>query len=235
MKDKVLVNVATYGREDYPTLQDRMIDNFYAMGWDGDYLMFSDRPRLHAAMVNVYDMKDIRPNSEVKYAFKSDAINQARLMGYKKIIWADSTILMQRDLNELFNEATVKGIVAFHNLGHDLHKYISDDAASMLGILDDPNFEKIKQIMACSMIFDFNNLMAGEIFDLWREMSFEQGYFQDGTSSRPEYKAHRHDQAVMSALLYKYDIPLNKYGDLVYHPHEIDKSYGEPFLCNKGI
>lgn len=235
MKDKVLVNVATYGREDYPTIQDRMIYNFKSMGWDGDYLMFSDRPRIHETGVEVKDVAGIvRSQQEMPYAFKGDVINEARASGYKKVIWADSTILMQKDLNQLFNEATVKGIVAFHNLGHDLAPYISDEAAEYLEILNDPNFEKIKQIMACSMIFDFNNPVAVEIFEIWHGMSWG-GVFKETGSKRANYKGHRHDQAVMSALLYKFDIPLNKYGDLVYEPHNVTKEYGDPFLLNKGI
>jgi hypothetical protein len=41
--------------------------------------------------------------------------------------------------------------------------------------------------------------------------------FKDGESKRPGFVAHRHDQAVLSVLLYDFGIDLLPYG-LVVHP-----------------
>lgn len=234
MKDKILVNYASFGREDYPSVQPRLIKSFQDTGWDGDYLMVSPQARIeHGVEISIHP--PIRPHSEVPYGFKPDLISYVWSLGYKQIIWADSTIKALRPLDELWNIAHIRGVVAFHNLGHDLHKYISDQAAARLKILDSPDFEKITQIMACSILFDFSNPVGRMVFHEWYEASITQGMFQDGGSPRHDFRSHRHDQAILSALLWKYEVPLCPYGDLVYEPHDQTKEYGDPYLLNKGI
>ena len=235
---KIVVNVATYGREDYPQAQDRLIYNFTENSWDGDYMMFSDKPRLHEKQVMINDIigSGIRPNSEVPYAFKPDSMRKAALAGYTKIMWCDSTIMMLKNLDPLFEIAAERGVVAFHNLGHDLNDYISDYAADQLGILDKLKRKiSISQIMACCIIFDLDNDKGNEIFTSWFDSSYHKGMFENSESWRPEFKAHRHDQAILSGLLYQHDIELCRYGMLVYEPHDRTKEFGDPFLLNKGL
>lgn len=238
MKDKILVNIATHGREDYPRAQDRMVYNFIDSGWDGDMMLYSDKPRLHERNIMIGDISDsgIRPNSKVPYGFKPDIMRKAALQGYRKIMWVDSTILMLKPLDELFNIATIRGVAAFHNLGHDLNDYISDYAASQLGILDEMNSGKrIKQIMACCIIFDLDNEIGNEIFTSWFDASYHVGMFENGESWRQGFKSHRHDQAILSGLLYQREVDLLPYGYLVYEPHDLTKEFGEAFLVNSGI
>lgn len=236
MKDAVIVSYATYAREDYPKAQDRLIYNFIDSGWDGKFLMFSDRPRMHERGIEIFGLDHfLRKQNEVPYAFKPDSMYCAREVGFKKIMWADSTILMLRNFDELWNVATVQGVVAFHNLGHPLHKYISDQAAAKLGILNREDFEVIPQIMACAILFDLDNSEGLSIFQEWRDASYVPGLFENGKSTRHDFRAHRHDQAILSAILFQHQIPLLKYGDLVYEPHDITKEYGDPYLVNSGI
>lgn len=231
---KVLVNYAKFGREDYISAQNRMLSSFIDSGWDGDYFIKSAEPREHRG-ISIGNDDNIRDHKVVPYAFKPDLIKQAELFGYTKIIWADSTILLLKNLQPLFDHAQKYGVAAFHNVGHDLHRYISDQAAARLGILNLSAFTTIRQIMACCIIFDLGNETGKKIFQEWWDSSYVEGIFQNGDSPRSDFRAHRHDQAALSAILWQHNIPLLPYGDLVYEPHEVTKEYGDPFLVNAGI
>lgn len=234
--NKVFVNYASTGREYYTIGQDRLIHQLHSpeVNWDGDYLFASPDYR-YTEEVRIDDYP-VRPHKQVPYGFKIDLIDIALQKGYKQIIWGDSTIMPQKNLDGLFEKAKDSGIVAFHNLGHDLHRYISDFAAAKLKILDLPEFEMIPQIMACSIVFDFNLPITQRIFKEWKEASQTVGMFQDGGSARHEFRAHRHDQAILSALLYLHSVELYPYGLLVYEPHDKTKEYGDDiYLLNKGL
>lgn len=230
---QVIVNYAEPGRENYLSAQERLIDSFKAIDWEGDYLFFSTQEREYRG-VEIKKV-DFTPHSENPYGFKLEAILRALKLGYRQIMWADSTIVAMADLTPLFDYAATNGVTAFHNLGHNLHGYIHDKAADYFGIIEDPEFKEIPQIMACAFIFDFENEKAELV---WAELTdaYDAGIFKDGNSTRPDFKAHRHDQAALSALLWKYGISLLPYGNLVYEPHDKTKEYGEDiYLLNKAV
>jgi hypothetical protein len=175
-------------------------------------------------------------NVSVPYQFKPFIMQEAREAGMDVVIWCDSTITMERDISPLLKIANKRGVVAFHNLGHDLQGWISDVAAQQLQLTDD-DLWGMPQIMACVIIFDFTNAMGRRIFHDWITASRDGVSFQNGYgSSRVGFVAHRHDQAVLSGLLAKNKIPLEPYGKLVYEPHDQTKKYGsEIYFVNRGI
>jgi hypothetical protein len=231
---KVVINFAVPGREDYLSAQNRLIDSFKAIVWDGDFLMFSTHERQHNG-VDIIDAH-FRDHADVPYGFKLDAFLYALNAGYRKIIWVDSTVIPLKNLEPLFEHADKNGVTAFHNLGHNLHQYISDEATEYFNLDEkDPDFENIQQIMLCALVLDFENEVTGDIFEDWGRAS-DAGMFKDGGSVRKNFKAHRHDQAALSAILHEYGVPLLPYGKLVYEPHEITKEFGNDiYLLNKAI
>lgn len=236
---KCIVSFASNGREQYCKAQLRLIKSCVKAGWDGDYLI-----RSLDGYVDKYEGVYIKigswpenekygvsyNNESVPYQFKPYIIQEAREAGADVVVWCDSTVTMEKDISPLLEIAKEKGVVAFHNLGHDMQGWISDIAAERLKVTDD-DLWGMPQIMACVTIFDFTNEKGVEIFDSLVAASNDGVSFQNGYGSRRVgFVAHRHDQAVLSVLLAKNKITLEPYGKLVYEPYD-----QEPFKYGKDI
>lgn len=169
-------------------------------------------------------------HSQIPYQFKFGIIQKMREQGYKKILWLDSAMVMEIDCVALF-ERSSNGIIAFHNLGHDLYKYISDIATHNLN-QSESTIKEIKQTWGGAIGFDFDNEIAANIFDEIVRQS-QIGSFNDGNSVRDGFIAHRHDQAVMSVLFAQNNVELLPYGTIVTHPHYLPPyEYGESFYIS---
>jgi hypothetical protein len=161
------------------------------------------------------------------YQFKVFAIQEAREKGYTRILWCDSTIRVMQPVEPLWSQVKEHGILAWNNEGHSLENWISDFAIDKLG---GPNVTGWKQIMACCIMFDFTNKKCVEVFDKWIEGA-KNGSFYHDYSSNPNYKASRHDQAYLSALMRLHNIPIQDYGALAYPHHTPIK----PTFLNHGV
>lgn len=241
---KCIISFASQGRENYNQAMLNMIKSTKGI-WDGDYLLYS----LDGYVDEYLEVKinlgsypyparyDDRFNhAEVPYQFKCNLFQLAREQRYEQVIWMDSTIRMLKNPKKLLDHAAEHGLAVFHNLGHDLKHWISDIAVERLAMTPE-QLESAYQIMACVIIFDFTNPKGVEIFDRWIEASRDGVSFQNGYGSvRPDFKAHRHDQAVLSGLCNMYGVPFLPYGKLVYPPHDRTFQYGKDiYFVNKGV
>lgn len=215
----VIVSFASKGREDYNKGQQRLFESLQR-NWTGDYWLHSLERDGELPSSKAFAHQ---PHSECPYLFKFTMIQTLREQGYSKIIWLDSTMVLERpDITVLLKA----GIMAFHNLGHDLKNYISDEACA--GMDYDTEYEA-PQTWGGAIGFDFMHGRARAVFDAivkYRE------YFKDGSSTRPGFIAHRHDQAVMSVILFYFSVKLQPYGAIVTHPHYIDHVYGNEFYIS---
>lgn len=240
VSDKCIVCFASKGRENYPKAQLRLVKSCVNTEWDGDYLIRSldgdcDEYAGVKILLGSYPQTSTNNHNEIPYCFKPDIIKEAIDNGYKQVIWCDSTIVMAKYPVETLAHAAKFGVGAFHNLGHDLWNWVSDAALQAQG-LTERQLKGIKQIMACVICFDVSNPVGLSIFNKWLAASRDGVSFQNYDSNREGFKAHRHDQAVLSMILYKEGIPLLPYGKLVYEPHDTDFSFGNEFeFINKGI
>lgn len=238
--DKVIVSFACKGREDYNKAQLRLVRSCALIPWDGDYIIrsldgYCDEYSGIPILLGSYPSTSTNNHAEIPYGFKPDIIQEAIEKGYTKIIWADSTIVMAKYPTKALQHASVHGVAAFHNLGHPLWAWISDNALRAQGITEDA-LRNIQQIMACCLVFDVGNRQGQKIFSEWYEASKDGQSFQNYGSDREGFKGHRHDQAVLSTLLWKYNVPLLPYGELIYEAHEFTGEYGNDFeFINKGV
>lgn len=243
MKDKVLVNVASLGRENYCKGQLKLIRSAVESGWDGDYLMRSVDGYCDEYLgvkieigswpvTNGYGV--CWQHADNPYAFKPFAIQEAVDRGYKKILWADSSIRVVKDTSPLWDIAAEQGVVAFHNLGYDLKDWICDWAMYQLK-LSEQELEPMKQIMACAILFDFGNPVTADIQAEWMKGATNNSFYYT-ESKRPNFRASRHDQSYLSVLLERSKIQLLPYGKLVYPPHDLNGEYGTDFyFVNRGV
>lgn len=240
MSKKCFVSFAATGREYYNKAQLRLIRSLVERGWPGDYIIRSydgdcDEYLGVKIKLNSYPPPAINNHAEIPYGFKVDIIKEAMDAGYDEVTWGDSTICMVKPPEQAWEHAKQYGVAAYHNLGHPLWKWVSDNALKQQR-LTEYLLKDIEQIMACCITFNFANETGKRIFDDWYKASRDGVSFQNYGSTREGFIAHRHDQAVLSMLLYKYHIPLLPYGKLVYQPHDTDFAYGNEFeFINKGV
>lgn len=207
----LLISYASKGREDYHKGLLRLIDS--ALLFDLDIRVYS--PDMVIDEYNgVKILRDsVTPHSEVPYKFKFDLIQKAVNDGYKRIVWLDSSLIIKRDLNDLLNS---EGF-CFHNLGHPLYKYISDKAQSNLW-LSDSDLLETPQIWGGAFGLNFNFDITHKLLDAIIKQA-EIGSFNEGTSTREGFVAHRHDQAVMSVLFKRFGIKMCDYGFITTASH----------------
>lgn len=207
MKD-LIICLAVNGRENYAERLKGLEKSLSS--WEGDVRIYKEFPewcRLH---------------SEVPYAFKYDLIKKAIEDGYKRIFWLDSImrLIPGKNISQLLDESPT-GIVAFHNLGHDLEKYINNTAIRNLGI---ENLEGLKQTWGGALFFDFTKDIPNKVFnDLMDQI--KKGSFNDDNTQRENFIAHRHDQAVISYLLHTYEVELLPYGIIAAKIHLTEKTF----------
>lgn len=219
-KKQCLISYAKNGRENYENALDRNMGEA-KKHFDGDFIYLKNELP-----------QGCPTHDDVPYAFKPYLFKMAYDQGYRQIIWMDSTIVMMRDPQPIFDHMKNKGVVAFHNLGHNLPEWISDVAAKNTGInvWDEPY-----QIMACVVGFDLNHPEGKQIFDEWMDLANDGESFHNNPGSWPTFKGHRHDQACLSALLWKRDVKLLPYGNLVYEAHPNGFEGHTMYFMNKAI
>lgn len=242
---KCLISYAKNARERYVEAQLRLIKSAKPY-WDGDYIMYAEDGYCDEYLevpitLGKYPVPDLLKDepynhAEKPYGFKVNLFQIARERGYEQVVWCDSTIQIQKNLQPMLDHAAKHGLAVFDNLGHPLKNWISDIAVERSGLTPE-ELEVCPQIMACVIIFDFTNPKGLEVFETWLARSRDGVSFQNGYGSdREGFKAHRHDQAALSAICYKQGIEFLPYGKLVYPPHDKSGEYGHDiYFVNKGL
>lgn len=237
-----LISFASNGRENYNEAMLNLIRSCQNY-WCDDYLFYSFDGWVDEYLdVKINQMHSVQypqpkefigyNHQEIPYHFKPAIFQIAREKGYKEVIWCDSTVRMIDYPYELLKHAKKYGICVFENLGHPLKNWISDVACEAMEISNE-ELESMKQIMACVIIFDFSNPIGIKIFEEWESY---RDLYKDSGSKREGFKAHRHDQAILSVICNRRNIPFLPYGYLVYPPHHETKEYGDNiYFLNKGI
>lgn len=242
----LIISFASHARENYNQAQLNLIKSINNSGFECDQLHYSFDGYVDEYMgININNCKGIQfpqpkaftgyPHSEVPYHFKPAIFQIAREKGYDQVIWCDSTIRVKKDLQPLLDIAKEQGIVVFDNLGHPIRQWISKECRAQMNVTDQ-ELVTMPQIMACVIIFDFTNPKGVTIFDEWCSYANDGISFKNGTSERSDFKAHRHDQVVLSVLCNRNGIKMQPYGQLVYPPHDVNGEYGNDiYFVNKGI
>lgn len=248
---KCIISYASKGRENYVKAMLNLIKSAKPL-WDGDFLFYSpdsDADEYMGVKIHegypVPELLKYEPynHTEKPYGFKPNLFQIAREQGYDQVIWCDSTIRLLKNPQHLLDHALKHGVTAWDQRRpvdiaegrevYPLREYISDIAVERSGLTPE-ELAVCPQIMACVIIFDFTNPVGEKVFNTWLERSRDGVSFQNGYGSiRPEFKAHRHDQAALSAILFKEGVPLLPYGELCY-PDQL-KNFPNATFLNKGV
>jgi len=233
---KVIVSLSSSGRENYNEAQLGLIRSIDRKAPDYDTHLRSVDGYVDEYLERKINLGDW-PNTErwgkswnhqnMPYQFKPFMVAEALEMGYRKIIWCDSTIRVHLNPDPLWALAAEHGIVAWNNEGHPLEKYIPDHQLEFLKI---DSAKGMYQIMACCIMFDFDHPATMPIFEKWIEGAKENCFFHN-ESKNPHYISSRHDQALLSGLMNLAGIPVQPYGGLAYR-HYLPV---EPYFINWGV
>jgi len=236
---KVIVSLASTGRENYNEAQLGLIRSIDRKAPDYDVHLRSVDGYVDEYLERKIHLGDW-PNTEkwgkswnhqnMPYQFKPFMVAEALEMGYRKIIWCDSTIRVHQNPDPLWALAAEHGIVAWSNEGHPLHKYIPDHQIAWLGMNSYRDVVFMYQIMACCIVFDFDHPATMPIFEKWIQGA-KENCFHHNESVNPQYISSRHDQALLSGLMNLAGIPVQPYGGLAYR-HYLPV---EPYFINWGV
>ncbi len=226
----LIISYASKGREDYHKGLKRLIDS--CLLFDYDLRMYS--PDMEDRQHNGVDILEpnTTPHNKVPYLFKFELIRMAYNDGYKRIVWLDSSIVVKRDLNELFDGSCGW---CFHNLGHPLYKWIGDEAVKNM-VMDEKELYSTPQTWGGCFGLDFNNFKASTLLSEILHQA-DMGSFNECHSNREGFVAHRHDQSVLSVLFNRYKVKMYDYGVILTGNHCFNKNeYGDnPHLHHLAI
>ena len=142
---------------------------------------------------NSYDQIGCKPHNVIPYQFKPYAIQAAIDKGADIVLWCDSPIHAVKYLSPVFEFIEEYGYMFFNNIGHPLGKWTNQKCLDWFGYTREQANE-IYQIMACCMGFDFRQEYVRNLF---------ADYYRYSEALYPgPWSEHRHDQTVMSFLLY---------------------------------
>jgi len=182
--------------------------------FDGDFLGFTS-----------YDQIGCESHSVVPYKFKPYAIQKAIDLGYEVVLWADSPVYAKQTIEPVFKHIQNSDYLFFDNIGFSLGDYTNDKTLNYFGITREESW-KVKMIMACVMGFDFSKPYVMDVFKQYKETANDlyPGEWDNSDLSESHdmrCKGHRHDQSVMSALLYKGNLEILKGQDsfFAYEEH----------------
>jgi hypothetical protein len=194
-------------RKKLQRLEQSMKGNF-----SGDLLLFTDYKEIGSPR-----------HDEIPYAFKPYAIQKAIDLGYEQILWCDSPIYAKQNIQPVFDHIEEHGYVFFDNIGYSLGDYTNDKTLNHFNITREDSW-KIKMIMACCMGFGVVHPMdkiVREAFSKYiravRELYPGEWDNDDLTESNDRrVKGHRHDQSVMSAIIWNLNLKILKGQDTFF-------------------
>lgn len=194
---KAVINFSS-GR--YIEGQNRLRESLMATGYDGDVLFEN------------YELGFMCPSHQkVNYGFKAFLLQHAKFLGYDLILWLDASVCVQKNIQPVFDYIKTNGYFILENV-NNTGAWCNDKALAPLGITRDESFS-IPHIFSGVFGFDVRmcrNDVHGLINEFYIMASCKPDAFNGhkkndrGESSKDKrVMGHRHDQTVLSVLLWK--------------------------------
>jgi hypothetical protein len=167
------------------------------------------------------------PHLDVPFAFKPFCIADARAHGRSAVLWLDSSCVVIRSLDPIFEAIETNGYVLFKNGTYNVGEWASDLALSEFGLTRERALT-LPEVSAGAIGLSFNRRIGVEFFEAWFEAANKATAFR-GTderlaswadyedvkwnrsgraSSDPRVHGHRHDQTVAGILADRFGMEL---------------------------
>ena len=246
--NKCIVNYYSKGREEYSRGSQRLVDSLLYHTFKSDIIIFTpDKNKDIKSPIpstgcdfslysrNPFNEKygECLPHKLAPYQFKAFAIQHARELGYEQVAWLDSSIVAVKDPTNHFELASEVGVLLYDNPGCPEATWTSDDCLERMGC-DIETARHFYEVDAAMMIFDFRTTKANEVFDDYFKYCLDTVcLLGESGSTRPDFRAHRHDQSVISYVArIKHAVSPLSYGAWCYG-NEIGKFH--PTFSKVGI
>lgn len=152
-------------------------------------------------------------HSERPYAFKAYAMQQVAMMGYRKILWVDASIVMVNRVDRIFSRAAEHGAWISRN-GFRNSEWTADSAYSDLGVTREEN-HGIDHVVATAFAVDLDHPKGTALLQEYFRLASETKAFcgpwrntEENPCGGPGVLGHRHDQTALSVIAWRLGIPL---------------------------
>jgi len=132
----------------------------------------------------------------VPYAFKVCMIKEARSLGYKKILWLDTSIVPMNNLEKVKKSIENTGYFFTHLTGLNLYRYTSKKLTDYYDLNEEDDKFNIKPIAGGMVGINFNTEAGSYLFDAWYDSAIA---LDPWLTSRP-------DQNVLAVLAFLMDL-----------------------------
>ncbi len=159
------------------------------------------------------------PHSEQMYAFKIWAMQRAIDAGFRYVLWMDASFQPIKSIEPLWQVLREDGWYAPPQAHHKLHRWMSDEARSLMGGWEQADFELVPLVYSGLVGFDMGSDNGKTMWRRWKE-SQEVGAWNGAhyaamrqpltpiglktaghVSANPEVQGHRHDEAALSWII----------------------------------
>lgn len=266
MKKTIIVSYAKKGREDYPKAIERLVCSALDNGYKGDFFIYCPEYEADIIIHNgievpIHKHIDSRftflPHDVLPYGFKYFLMNMfvkaSSVDGldmffrspykeneYDRVIWADSTIVFNKEgfeekLFEKVEGQTNNEVFCFENIGFPMRDWFDPSNLNILdkltkkgGLVPKDYVSNDKQVMGCLLGYEFEHRVINRTYsNVIRSLSFFKS-----PSNHPK---HRHDQSVLSYFTNEMKKPFENgfcyYDFLLSHNLNPDDFY----FFNKGL
>lgn len=188
---KHCVITACVGGGWYPEGQKRLIRSLYYHGSTADILAYQD------------EWPSDGYNTECPYNIKASVLEKAIELGYKRILWLDSSVWCVQYPMGLWDIINHEGYY-FWRSGYNCAQVCSDKCLEYFGV-DRDTAEKYQDCSTSMFGLNMDNPEAQEFARRWiqsaKDGQFEGSRFHDNQSEDPRFIAHRQDQSCASMII----------------------------------
>lgn len=179
--DRCIVSYASYNKN-YPRGQKRLEEKLRELNFEGH--LFSQTggwPNLEEGSLTM---------AHLIYAFKPAMIQEAKRMGYKKILWLDTSIVPLVDLDKVFKIIEEKGVFIFGGF-HPIGPYTTEQCCKSFGIDFEETFN-LATFGASVVGLDLTSPIGEQVLDEWHKAA----------KSEVRWCTSRPDQSCLSIILH---------------------------------
>lgn len=154
---------------------------------------------------------DCPPHRENPYAFKIYAFREAIKLGYRQILWVDSSFWNVQNCHHIFDDIIDNGVVGFSS-GYNLAQTAPDNLLKRMG-WDRDYAEALPEIATGFVGLNLDNPNGNAVFNLWAQLC-DEGYFKNSrhhdTNDSLDYRfLHgRQDQSAYSCAIHELGIKI---------------------------
>lgn len=193
-----IINVATSGAW-YEVGSQRLAESLRHVGYNDEIKIWS----------GMYP-EGCPAHSYFPYAFKPHAFKWAKEVGMKKVIWMDSSVWAQKNIEPIFDIIKKQGYMILRN-GWTTGEWSTDEQLSAYGLTREEAFS-VPHAMANVIGIDFDSSIGNIIFEEYfnNQHLFKGSWKNENreVSQDTRVLGSRHDQTILSLIVYKYKLEL---------------------------